>query len=249
MLISSAIISLKACLPVFWFISFVYILRPPGSGFKRLFVLSSTIILALVGSNMTHIVTLLPLDSLEWFYSFSVILALLASFRYFAHPNHRVNQRTLGVIVLASVLVHLPQSMSLGLYVLTNSLAPKTSMASLMTGLSLGALVSLALAVCWYLLAVYVLSSRYLVWVMLCLFSAGRVLLIEQWIAQIGWLTWVEPMLDMNQWFNETSVFGVLIHTLLGINATLSAVGLSVYLLVLVLGGVWLWHQTRPLRN
>ncbi|MEN8770080.1 MAG: hypothetical protein ABF267_02145, partial [Glaciecola sp.] len=98
------------------------------------------------------------------------------------------------------------------------------------------------LAICWYLLAVYVLSRRYVVWAVLWLFIAGRVVLIEQWLAQIGWLTWTDPLVDMSQWFNESSVLGVLVHALMGINATLSVLELSVYLFVLVFGAAWGWR-------
>jgi hypothetical protein len=242
MLISSAILSLKVCLPVCWFISLIYILRPPAVGFKRCVLLTSTIILVLFGFNINAIINLLPMDILEWFYSVSVLVILMVSTWYFRYPQHKINRRALILIVVATVLVHLPQSTSLWLYILTKSQAPNTSLTVLLTGLSLGALVSIALAICWYLLAVYVLSSRYVVWAVLWLFIAGRVVQIDQWLAQIGWLTWTEPLLDMSQWFNESSVLGVLVHALLGINATLSVLGLSVYMFVLLIGAAWGWR-------
>ena len=242
MLISSAILSLKVCLPVFWFMSFIYILRPPVAGFKRSVTLISILILVLFGFNINNIINVLPVDTLEWFYSFTVFVSVVISIGFFRYPHRSVNRCTLMLIVVATVLVHLPQSTSLWLYVLTKSQDPNTSLTVLLTGLSLGALVSLALAICWYLLAVYVLSRRYVVWAVLWLFIAGRVVLIEQWLAQIGWLTWTDPLVDMSQWFNESSVLGVLVHALVGINATLSVLGLSVYLFVLVLGAAWGWR-------
>ncbi len=242
MLISSAILSLKVCLPVFWFMSLIYILRPPVAGFKRSVTLISILILVLFGFNINTIINVLPVDTLEWFYSFTVFVSVVISIGFFRYPHRPMNRFTLMLIVVATVLVHLPQSTSLWLYVLTKSQAPNTSLTVLLTGLSLGALVSLALAICWYLLAVYALSRRYVVWAVLWLFIAGRVVLIEQWLAQIGWLTWTEPLVDMSQWFNESSVLGVLVHALLGINATLSVLELSVYLFVLVLGAAWGWR-------
>jgi hypothetical protein len=196
----------------------------------------------LFGFNINNIINVLPVDTLEWFYSFTVFGLVVISIGFFRYPHRSVNRCTLMLIVVATVLVHLPKSTSLWLYVLTKSQDPNTSLTVLLTGLSLGALVSLALAICWYLLAVYVLSRRYVVWAVLWLFIAGRVVLIEQWLAQIGWLTWTDPLLDMSQWFNESSVLGVLVHALVGINATLSVLGLSVYLFVLVLGAAWGWR-------
>ena len=242
MLISSAILSLKVCLPVFWFMSLIYILRPPVAGFKRSVTLISILILVLFGFNINNLINVLPVDTLEWFYSFTVFVLVVISIGFFRYPHRSVNRCTLMLIVVATVLVHLPQSTSLWLYVLAKSQDPNTSLTVLLTGLSLGALVSLALAICWYLLGVYVLSRRYVVWAVLWLFIAGRVVLIEQWLAQIGWLTWTDPLVDMSQWFNEPSVLGVLMHALMGINATLSVLGLSVYLFVLVLGAAWGWR-------
>jgi high-affinity iron transporter len=204
--------------------------------------LISILILVLFGFNINTIINVLPVDTLEWFYSFTVFVSVVISIVFFRYPHRPMNRCTLMLIVVATVLVHLPQSTSLWLYVLTKSQAPNTSLTVLLTGLSLGALVSLALAICWYLLAVYALSRRYVVWAVLWLFIAGRVVLIEQWLAQIGWLTWTEPLVDMSQWFNESSVLGVLVHALLGINATLSVLELSVYLFVLVLGAAWGWR-------
>jgi hypothetical protein len=220
----------------------IYILRPPVAGFKRSVTLISILILVLFGFNINNIINVLPVDTLEWFYSFTVFVLVVISIGFFRYPHRSVNRCTLMLIVVATVLVHLPKSTSLWLYVLTKSQDPNTSLTVLLTGLSLGALVSLALAICWYLLAVYVLSRRYVVWAVLWLFIAGRVVLIEQWLAQIGWLTWTDPLLDMSQWFNESSVLGVLVHALVGINATLSVLGLSVYLFVLVLGAAWGWR-------
>lgn len=204
--------------------------------------LISILILVLFGFNINTIMNVLPVDTLEWFYSFTVFVSVVISIGFFRYPHRSVNRCTLMLIVVATVLVHLPQSTSLWLYVLTKSQALDTSLTVLLTGLSLGALVSLALAICWYLLAVYALSRRYVVWAVLWLFIAGRVVLIEQWLAQIGWLTWTDPLVDMSQWFNESSVLGVLVHALLGINATLSVLELSVYLFVLVLGAAWGWR-------
>lgn len=246
MLISSAILSLKVCLPVCWFISLIYILRPPEAGFKRLVLLSSSITLVLFGFNINTIVNMLPVDTLEWLYSLMVLASVLIAVVFFRYPQQRVNPSALAMIVVATIFVHLPQSTSLWLYILTKSQAPNTALTVLMTGLSLGALVSLALAICWYLLAVYAFSRQYVMWIMvwllLWLFIAGRVIQIEQWLAQIGWLTWTEPLLDMSQWFDESSVVGVLAHALFGINATFSWLGLGLYLLVLVLGGAWGWR-------
>ena len=204
--------------------------------------LISILILVLFGFNINNIINVLPVDTLEWFYSFTVFVSVVISIGFFRYPHRSVNRCTLMLIVVATVLVHLPQSTSLWLYVLTKSQALDTSLTVLLTGLSLGALVSLALAICWYLLAVYALSRRYVVWAVLWLFIAGRVVLIEQWLAQIGWLTWTDPLVDMSQWFNESSVLGVLVHALLGINATLSVLELSVYLFVLVIGAAWGWR-------
>jgi high-affinity iron transporter len=204
--------------------------------------LISILILVLFGFNINTIMNVLPVDTLEWFYSFTVFVSVVISIGFFRYPHRSVNRCTLMLIVVATVLVHLPQSTSLWLYVLTKSQALDTSLTVLLTGLSLGALVSLALAICWYLLAVYALSRRYVVWAVLWLFIAGRVVLIEQWLAQIGWLTWTDPLVDMSQWFNESSVLGVLVHALLGINATLSVLELSVYLFVLVIGAAWGWR-------
>ena len=93
MLISSAILSLKVCLPVFWFMSLIYILRPPVAGFKRSVTLISILILVLFGFNINTIMNVLPVDTLEWFYSFTVFVSVVISIGFFRYLTYLSNSK------------------------------------------------------------------------------------------------------------------------------------------------------------
>ena len=245
MLISSLLISLKTCLPLFIFIAMLYTIRPPGKYFKRILLLVSVGLLLLIGLRLNAGAYVLFVDTLEWFYITCVCVFAIFSWLYFAGLPTSLVGKAQSIITIACICLHLPQSHSLMLYVASKSVTSGTSLSVLFTGVSVGMIISIAIAMIVYLIAEYLLYRRYWILGMCVLFIAGKILMVEHWLAQIGWFMYIQPLLSLPSVLHPDTPTGIIIHALFGFNHGLSIVTVVLYVIAVFIGVLVFYHCAR----
>lgn len=241
MLSSSILNAINAWLPICWFMSFIYILVPQLSHFKRRWLVT---LIGLVGS-ISLLIGALPslLSSQYWelIYILSILGFVYLTWRYFYFDKNNQSQwRLLGALIC----LQFPLLMSQMTYLYASLLHPHAQPLVVITGTGVGFLISLALSMTWYLIGVLLLNRSAWLICLLVLFMAGQLLSIEHWLAQILWGAWLLPVLDLSQWVNQVSVVGVLLHTILGWHANISITGLIIYSLAISIGGYGCYVHT-----